>query len=59
MKKFLKQLFCRHKNVGYYEKKSPFRALNGVRVFRICKGCGKIIDSEVLDTEEFYRRFKF
>lgn len=55
----LKQLFCRHKNVGYYQKNSIFHALNGERVYRICEDCGKIIDSEFLDTEEFYRRFKF
>lgn len=54
----LKQLFCRHKNFGYYEKQSPFRALNGVRVFRICENCGKIIGSEFLSNEEFYFRFK-
>lgn len=54
----LKQLFCRHKNVGYYEKQSPFRALNGVRVFKICESCGKIIGSEFLSIEEFYFRYK-
>lgn len=54
----LKQLFCRHKNFGYYEKQSPFRALNAVRVFRICENCGKIIGSEFLSLEEFYFRFK-
>lgn len=54
----LKQLFCRHKKFGYYEKQSPFRALNGVRVFRICENCGKILDSEFLSTEEFYFKFK-
>lgn len=55
----LKQLFCKHKNTGYFTKNSKYHHLQGERVYRICKDCGKIIDSEFLSNEEFCRRYRF
>lgn len=49
----IKQLFCKHKNIGYYTKNSKFHHLQGERVYRICQDCNKVVDSEFLSNEEF------
>lgn len=46
------QFFCKHKNVGWYrEDGQPFLALSGYAKYKICKDCGKEIDSYF---ERFY-----
>ena len=55
----LKQLLCRHKNIGYYTKISKYHNLQGETVYRICNDCGKIISSEFYNNEEFCSRFRF
>ena len=54
----LKQIFCRHKNSGYYREPGPFEALDTVRVYRICDRCGKILGSESMTNEELCQRFQ-
>lgn len=54
----LKQIFCRHKNSGYYQEPGPFEALNMVHVYRICDRCGKILSFEPMTNEEFRQRFR-
>lgn len=43
----LAQRFCKHKNTGWYTKKSnsPFSALSGERQYLICEDCGKELSS--------------
>ena len=49
----LAQWFCKHKNTGWYTKKSdsPFSAISGERRYLICEDCGKEIRSYFAEYE--------
>lgn len=49
----LAQRFCKHKNKGWYAKKSegPFHAISGERRYLICEDCGKEISSYFAEYE--------
>ena len=39
------QRFCKHKNTGWYTRKSnsPFSAISGEGRYLICEDCGKVV----------------
>jgi len=59
MIKKIKQLFCQHKDTGYYTKISKYYNLRGEHIYKICRECGKIIESEFISNEEFNFRFRY
>lgn len=40
------QFFCRHKNTEWFLKKEPFANLSGDRQYKVCKDCGKQMDTK-------------
>ena len=50
----LLQLFCKH-DAEWYRKVEKFHNLSGERQYRICKKCGKILDTRFIPTEEAMR----
>ena len=57
-KQKIKQLFCKHKNIGYYRMQTKYHNIQGENVYRICEDCNKIIDREFLSNEDFMYRFR-
>ncbi|WP_199523033.1 hypothetical protein [Eubacterium sp. OM08-24] len=51
MMKWLKQLFCKHKNVVWCRKVEPFCCISGERYYLVCQKCGKV-------TDETFHKFK-
>lgn len=51
MIKKLRQFFCRHKNTGWYGKKSMFMMIGGETHYKICNDCGKELGTRFLEYE--------
>lgn len=47
MKKFIKQLFCKH-NFSWCRKVEPFYCISGERHYLVCDKCGKIKDTRFI-----------
>lgn len=54
----IKQLFCRHKNLGYYRIISKYSNIQGCTVFSYCVDCGKKLGSEFYTWDSFFNTFK-
>ena len=42
------QLFCRHKNKGWYTRQSTFHNLQGQTQYLICEDCGKELKTQFI-----------
>jgi len=46
-----KQLFCKHKNTGWFQKQEMFSLLNGEKHYHICKDCGAKLGTRFMEYE--------
>lgn len=58
IKKRIKQMICKHKNVEYKQPIEKYHALNTEKVYTFCADCGKLLKKETISNEEFLMRFK-
>lgn len=47
------QLFCKHKNKGWYKMTEKYSCISGERRYLICEDCGKIFTDCFLKYEGF------
>lgn len=58
IKKKIKQLFCKHKNIEYFRRKSIYHPLHGEMIYMLCADCGKELGSRFYTNEELCMSFK-
>lgn len=58
IKKKIKQLFCKHKNIKYFRRNSVYLPLHGERIYMFCGDCGKDLGSRFYTNEELCMSFK-
>ena len=54
----IKQLFCKHKNIEYFRRKSIYQPLHGERIYMFCADCGKELGSRFYTNEELCMSFE-
>lgn len=58
IKNKIKQLFCKHKNIEYFRRKSIYQPLHGERIYMFCADCGKELGSRFYTNEELCMSFE-
>lgn len=48
VKNWFGKLLCKHKNKGWYVKRSMFYMLEGELHYQVCKDCGKELDQQFI-----------
>lgn len=51
LKMFIKQLFCRHKEQNWREKRGMFHIISGDQYEKYCLHCGKILEERFVPYE--------